>query len=110
MTAAQATHTTLPALAADARAATGKGEVRRIRAAGKVPAVAYGKSLKSTPIAVSPKEVVGILTSEHGRNSVIRLGLAGAQDLLVMIRDYSYHPVTRTLEHVDFVQRIAGQQ
>jgi len=21
-----------------------------------------------------------------------------------MIRDYSYHPVTRTLEHVDFVQ------
>ncbi|MGO8993951.1 MAG: 50S ribosomal protein L25 [Polyangiaceae bacterium] len=104
MTAAQSTHSTLPALAADARTAIGKGEVRRIRAAGKVPAVAYGKTLKSTPIAVSPKDVVGILTSEHGRNSVIRLGLAGATDLLVMIRDYSYHPVTRTLEHVDFVQ------
>jgi large subunit ribosomal protein L25 len=104
MTAAQSSHATLPALAADARTASGKGGVRRVRAAGKVPAVAYGKSLKSTPIAVSPKEVVGILTSEHGRNSVIRLGLSGAQDLLVMIRDYSYHPVTRTLEHVDFVQ------
>jgi large subunit ribosomal protein L25 len=102
--AAQSTHTTLPTLAADARTATGKGEVRRIRAAGKVPAVAYGKTLKSTPIAVSPKEVLGVLTSEHGRNSVLRLGLAGATDLLVMIRDYSYHPVTRTLEHVDFVQ------
>jgi len=109
MTAAQSSHSTLPALAADARTASGKGEVRRVRAAGKVPAVAYGKSLKSTPIAVSPKEVVGILTSEHGRNSVIRLGLAGAQDLLVMIRDYSYHPVTRTLEHVDFVQVILDQ-
>jgi large subunit ribosomal protein L25 len=108
MTAAQS-HTTLPALAADARNASGKGEVRRIRAAGKVPAVAYGKSLKSTPISVSPKDVVGILTSEHGRNSVIRLGLEGAKDLLVMIRDYSYHPVTRTLEHVDFVQVILDQ-
>jgi large subunit ribosomal protein L25 len=101
---AQTSHATLPALAADPRTAAGKGEVRRVRAAGKVPAVAYGKTLKSTPIAVSPKEVVGILTSEHGKNSVIRLGLAGASDLLVMIRDYSYHPVTRALEHVDFVQ------
>lgn len=101
---AQATHSTLPALAADARTASGKGEVRRIRAAGKVPAVAYGKSLKATPIAVSPKEVVTILQSDHGRNSVIRMGLAGNDGLLVMIRDYSYHPVTRTLEHVDFVQ------
>jgi large subunit ribosomal protein L25 len=101
---AQATHSTLPALAADARTASGKGEVRRIRAAGKVPAVAYGKSLKATPIAVSPKDVVTILQSDHGRNSVIRMGLAGNDGLLVMIRDYSYHPVTRTLEHVDFVQ------
>jgi len=74
--AAQSTHKPLPTLAADARTATGKGEVRRIRAAGKVPAVAYGKTLKSTPIAVSPKEVLGVLTSEHGRNSVLRLGLA----------------------------------
>ena len=102
--AAQSTKTTLPTLAADARTASGKGEVRRVRASGKVPAVAYGKSLKSTPIAVSPKDVVGILTSEHGRNSVIKLGLAGMNELLVMIRDYTYHPLTRTLEHVDFVE------
>lgn len=104
MTAAAQSSHTLPTLSADARTAGGKGGVRRIRAAGKVPAVAYGKTLKSTPIAVSPKDVVGILTSEHGRNSVIRLGLEGADGLLVMIRDYSYHPVTRILEHVDFVQ------
>jgi large subunit ribosomal protein L25 len=102
--AAQSSKSTLPVLAADTRAAAGKGGVRRVRAAGKVPAVAYGKTLKSTPIAVSPKDVLGILTSEHGKNSVVKLGLAGMSDLLVMIRDYSYHPVTRTLEHVDFVQ------
>jgi large subunit ribosomal protein L25 len=96
--------TTLPTLAAEARAAAGKGEVRRVRKAGKVPAVAYGKALPSTPIAVSPKEVVSILSSAHGKNSVIRLGLNGKSDLLVMIRDYSYHPLARTLEHVDFVE------
>jgi large subunit ribosomal protein L25 len=27
-----------------------------------------------------------------------------AKDLLVMIKDYTYHPVKRTLEHVDFVE------
>ncbi|HWL87930.1 MAG TPA: 50S ribosomal protein L25 [Polyangiaceae bacterium] len=93
----------LPQLSVSARLAAGKGEARRLRRTGQVPAIAYGKSLASTPIAVSPKEVINILKSEHGKNSVIRVQVGGAERL-VMIRDYSYHPVRRDLEHVDFVE------
>ena len=48
-------------------------------ASGQVPAVAYGKGLTVDLLAVSPKDVLGILTSERGENSVIQLGRRGAQ-------------------------------
>ena len=83
------------------RIASGKSEVRRVRKTGKVPAVAYSKGQPGTPIAVEPKDVITILKSERGRNSVISMKVAG-KDHTVMIKDYSYHPVTRSLEHVDF--------
>jgi large subunit ribosomal protein L25 len=95
---------TLPSLTAEARTALGKGDVKRLRLSGKVPAIAYGKTLAATTLSVKPKDVFGILSSEHGKNSVIQLSVEGAKNLLVMIREYTYHPVTRALTHVDFVE------
>jgi large subunit ribosomal protein L25 len=91
-------------LAAEGRTGTGKGEARRLRDAGKVPAVAYGKDLKATLLAVSPKEILQLLQSDRGQNAVIEMNVEKGEKLLVMIRDYAYHPVHRGLEHVDFVQ------
>jgi large subunit ribosomal protein L25 len=91
-------------LAADGRTQTGKGEARRLRDKGLVPAVAYGKDLPATLLSVSPKEVLQILQSDRGQNAVIEMDVAKGEKLLVMIRDYTYHPVDRGLEHVDFVQ------
>ena len=83
------------------RTPAGKGEVRRVRKTGKVPAVAYGKGQPAAAITVEPKDVIAILKSERGQNTVIGMKVAG-KDHTVMIKDYSYHPVTRLLEHVDF--------
>ena len=100
----------MPTLKASPRHDIGKGAAKRLRATGVVPAIAYGKGLPSTPLAVAPKEVLVILKSERGQNSVIQLEFEGGEGqkqghkLLAMIRDYSYHPVSRNLEHVDFVQ------
>jgi large subunit ribosomal protein L25 len=91
-------------LGADGRTGTGKGEAKRLRLEGKVPAVAYGKDLASTLLSVAPKEVLQILQSDRGANSVIEMDVKAGSKLLVMIRDYTYHPVNRNLEHVDFVQ------
>lgn len=90
-------------LEAAPRTAAGKGEAQRLRRTGKVPAIAYGKGLASTTLAVSPKEIVAILKSEHGKNSVIEMKVGG-KPVTVMIKDYAYHPVTRDLLHVDFVE------
>jgi large subunit ribosomal protein L25 len=93
----------MPILKAESRAPAGKGEARRLRRKGFVPAIAYGKGLPSTPIAVTPKEVANILKSERGKNTVLELELDGKK-LLAMIRDFSLHPVKRALEHVDFIE------
>jgi large subunit ribosomal protein L25 len=90
-------------LEAKSRTAAGKSEARRVRKAGLVPAVAYGKGFPSTPIAVPPKEVAAILRSELGKNTVLELSLDGKK-VLAMIRDFALHPVERSLEHVDFVE------
>jgi large subunit ribosomal protein L25 len=95
--------TTMVELKADSRTGVGKGEAKRLRRTGRIPAIAYGKGIPSTPLAVAPKDVLGILKSERGKNSVIQMA-AGGKSLTVMIRDYSYHPLTRELEHVDFVE------
>ena len=90
------------------RVSAGKGEARRLRNTGKIPAVAYGKGLAAMAVSITPKQIVSILKGERGQNTVIQLKVGGdggaAKDLLVMIRDYSFHPVKRTLEHVDFVE------
>lgn len=93
----------MPTLKAQSRSADGKGNARRLRRTGLVPAIAYGKGLPSTPIAVAPKEVATILRSELGKNTVIKLELDG-KSLLAMIRDYTLHPVARELEHIDFIE------
>jgi len=90
-------------LEAQPRTAGGKAEAGRLRRTGKIPAIAYGKDLASTPLAVTPKDVVTILKSERGKNTVIQMKVSG-KDLNVMIKDFAVHPVDRALRHVDFVE------
>lgn len=86
------------------RTESGKGAARRLRNSGLIPAVAYGKDLPATPLAVAPKEIASIIKSERGQNTVLQMKVDGGKDMLVMIKDFSYHPVSRALEHVDFVE------
>ncbi|MCU0658020.1 MAG: 50S ribosomal protein L25 [Polyangiaceae bacterium] len=89
---------------ASPRNETGKGPAARLRREGQIPAVAYGKATPSVSLAISPKALLATLKSPHGKNSVIELGLENASNLVVLVQDYSYHPVTRELTHVDFIQ------
>ncbi len=90
-------------LEAQNRTAGGKAEAGRLRRTGKIPAIAYGKELAATPLTIAPKDVVAILKSERGKNTVISMKIGG-KDLNVMIKDFTVHPVDRALRHVDFVE------
>jgi large subunit ribosomal protein L25 len=91
-------------LDAQIRRDAGKGPAKRLRSEGKVPAVAYGKALAAVSLAVSPKGLTDILKSQHGRNTVVELGIEGGKKITALLRDYNVHPVTRDVLHADFVE------
>jgi len=88
---------------AEVRSSLGKGPSVRLRRSGHVPAIAYGSSLPTVHLAISPKALINVLKSEYSKNSVIELNVQDGRKITALVRDYSYHPVTRDLTHVDFV-------
>jgi large subunit ribosomal protein L25 len=91
-------------VSASRRSESGKGAASRLRAIGKIPAVAYGKQLPAQALAVSPDALKAVFASAYGNNAVIELDVEGKDKLTVLLRDYQYHPVSRHLLHADFVQ------
>lgn len=92
-------------VAASTRTTRGKGAARRLRNGGQIPAVAYGKGLaQALPLSITPKDIISVLKSERGQNTVLKMQVPDAPELLVLIKSYTLHPVLRTLEHVDFVE------
>jgi large subunit ribosomal protein L25 len=71
----------------------GKNEARRIRRNGRVPGVLYGEGKDATPISVEPRELLRILHSESGANTLISLKLTGT-DSRVLVKDFQLDPVT----------------
>jgi large subunit ribosomal protein L25 len=93
-------------LEATGRDSFGKNEARRTRRGGMVPAVLYGATsdtsgATATPISVKPKDLLKILHSESGVNTLISLKLAGG-DARVLVREYQLDPITHSLLHADF--------
>ncbi|HZQ51392.1 MAG TPA: 50S ribosomal protein L25 [Bryobacteraceae bacterium] len=88
-------------VAAELRDSRGKNEARRLRAKGSVPAVVYGGSGGPAPVAVSPKEVVKILHSKTGHNTIFNLQVTGGETTPVMIVDWQFDPIKDSLLHVD---------
>lgn len=89
-------------LAAETREGRGTGEGRRLRRAGRVPAVAYGSGLDATPVSVDALELYHALRTEAGLNALIRLEIDGDTHL-TLARELQRHPVRREILHVDFV-------
>jgi large subunit ribosomal protein L25 len=94
-------------LEAVARDSFGKNEARRTRREGRLPAVVYGAtedngSRDAQPIAVDPKELLRILHSESGANTLISLKLPTGGDTRVLVKEYQLDPVTHQMLHADF--------
>ena len=80
----------------------GSSESRRLRRAGKVPAVLYGHGIEPIDVAVGGRELRAALTSDSGLNALISLDVEGTKHL-AMARQLQRHPVRRSIDHVDFV-------
>jgi large subunit ribosomal protein L25 len=94
-------------LEATPRDTFGKNEAKRTRRGGRVPAVVYGSAAdggsgSALPVAVDPKELLKILHSESGANTLILLKMQGAGEARVLVKEYQLDPVTHHVLHADF--------
>jgi large subunit ribosomal protein L25 len=90
-------------LLAEKRTTFGSRPAGRLRRAGKVPAVVYGLSSDTVPVAVPARELVHILQGESGFNTLITLQLDG-EDMLTLARQVQRDPLRGDFVHVDFIR------
>ena len=92
-------------LQAEKRETKGKNAARRLRAAGRIPAVVYGvEKNKAVDIAVDPKVLSRILHSESGVNTLISMQGLDAGDTRVLVKEYQLDPISHRMLHADFYQ------
>src|ERR1700677_989816 len=83
-----------------------KNAARRVRVAGKIPAVVYGAGKDSVAVAVDPRVITKILYSDSGHNTIFDLNVEGAAVVKAMIVDWQREPIKGHLLHID-LKRIA---
>ncbi|SFR73718.1 LSU ribosomal protein L25P [Agromyces sp. CF514] len=91
---------------ADVRDAFGKGAARKIRAAGKIPAVIYGHGTEPQHVTL-PGHQVALLIRKA--NAVLELDIAG-KGQLVLVKDVQKDPVHQIIEHMDLIVIKKGEK
>ncbi|HEV2711182.1 MAG TPA: 50S ribosomal protein L25 [Edaphobacter sp.] len=83
-----------------------KNAARRVRVAGKIPAVVYGAAQDAVAVTVDPRVITKILHSDSGHNTIFDLNVEGSALVKAMIVDWQREPIKGKLLHID-LKRIA---
>jgi large subunit ribosomal protein L25 len=89
---------------ADSRHDQGKGASRRLRRAGKVPAVLYGGEGGPRSITLDHQQLLTMIDKERFYSSIISVNV-DAQAQPAIVRDVQMHPARNAVVHVD-LQRV----
>src|SRR5215469_6100768 len=93
---------------ADIRATQGKGASRRLRHAGKVPAVLYGAHKDAQPLILDQQNLLTMVGDERFFSSIVRLKIGDATQEAI-IKDVQMHPAKNLVVHVD-LQRVVEDE
>jgi large subunit ribosomal protein L25 len=88
-------------VAAEGRESRGKNEARRVRVSGRIPAVIYGAFQEPRAVSLNPKDILRIIHSKTGHNSIFDVEIPGVEKTPVIVAEEQYHPVKGTLMHID---------
>ena len=96
-------------LSAEARTETGKGVARKLRAAGRVPAVVYGHGREAQSLSLNARDLDKLLGSIAAGSTVVELSIGNATTN-TLIREVQRHPFKKLILHVDFMELVAGEK
>ena len=91
---------------AELRTNFGKGFARRLRAAGKIPAVIYGHGTEPVHVALPGHQVSLII---RRANALLELDIEG-KGQLALVKDVQKDPVHQIIEHIDLLVVKKGEK
>src|ERR1700722_12904155 len=94
---------------ADSRHDQGKGASRRLRRAGKVPAVLYGGRGEPMNVVLDHQQLLTLIDNEKFYCSIINLNL-DSQSQPAIVRDVQMHPARNAVVHVDLQRVIENEK
>jgi large subunit ribosomal protein L25 len=94
---------------ADSRHEQGKGASRRLRRAGKVPAVLYGGQGGPRNITLDHQQLLTLIDKEKFYSSIIHVNV-DAQPQPAIVRDVQMHPARNAVVHVDLQRVVEGEK
>ena len=86
------------------RVQTRRSGARKVRAAGHVPAVIYGRHIQPKPLQVPRKDLENLLHHTVAENILVDLNVEGDEKprRLALLQDIQRHPLSGAVLHVDF--------
>lgn len=94
---------------ATSRSVQGTSASRRLRRAGRVPAIVYGGTAAAISIDLDHNEIYHALNKEEFHASILDMILDGGKAQPVLLRSVQWHPYKALVLHVDF-QRVDASQ
>lgn len=82
----------------------GSRESRRIRRAGAVPAVVYGRGMDPISVTVDAHDLDVALHTEAGHNVLLTLEFDSGESVLTLPKQVEKHPYRNLYRHVDFLR------
>jgi len=96
-------------LTAEPRTVQGTGEMRRLRRAGRTPAVIYGHGREPASLSVSSFELGRLLESITPASTIVDVQV-GDRTYKTLIREVQRHPLRPGITHVDFYEIRADEK
>jgi large subunit ribosomal protein L25 len=98
-------------LKAQPRQEKGKSATRKMRAAGRIPAVVYGHGDETRMLSVDAHELDLLFQRVHYENTIIEISIEGERKpVKTLVREVQSHPYRPHVLHVDFQQVHAGER
>lgn len=96
-------------LNAEVRTECGTSANRRLRRAGKVPAIIYGGGGDPVMLTVDHNHLTRHLDNEAFYSHIIKIKVADGKDEDAVLRDLHRHPARPFIEHMDLMRVVAGE-
>jgi large subunit ribosomal protein L25 len=81
-----------------------RGEVKKLRAAGRVPATIYGRLAQPQNLELDTKEISNLIHHHASENLLVDLSVANdaRAKRLALVQEIQHHPLDGHVVHVDF--------